>query len=1578
MESGSPESGARIGHWVVDRWVGSGAWADVYRVRRADLPDLAGALKWVRDPADARRLAREAEVLERLDHDGIVRVLDHGPGSRWIVLTWAPGRPLDAVGRVASEEAAYLAAGIVDALAHAHARGVAHGDVKPANLRVDPLGRTMLLDFGSATVVGPDPTRVMGATPRYAPPEWFDTVGADPRAADLYAVGVVLCELVTGERAFRSRGLDELARVKRAGPLREASLSGDIASIVQATTAVDPAARPTAAALHRRLEPLARPVSEALFSRTHAPASAVTVEEASGPRYTLVDELGRGGMGVVYRAWDVRLGRYVALKRPPPWGVDERRFLREVRLHGGLSHPGIVRVLDADRDQDGLYFTMELVDGTDLASRLEAGPVPPQEGARWMGQVAEALAYAHAQGLVHRDVKPANILLDRAGRARLSDFGLARPAEGDGAALTREGQVGTPAYMAPEQATGAAPDPCSDVHALGVVLHEVVTGRLPGPADPARSSTPGVPRALLDIAAWAMHPEPGRRPSASELAADLARFQQGLPVHARPVGVLGRMGIALRRHRREAGLAAGVLLLLGGGLVGTNAWSAWSRRTAEDARIEAAEGRWQTLRAHLGSTEGDEAARTASFDAFVTDPETAGTPARVGAWLWRAEDLARDERIEASLDATAQAWIEARDEDLPRVVRALSERLFAAGRLDAAMGLSGAAERLGVRGGLDDLRQKELLAARDFEAAAALSGRLTALATALAPATRGPASPEGMDLVDGGAGRPLVGTDRSRRVMLSRDPSLSELRAWSGGGAWPRRVFPLGPDHVWTDTPEAGVYRIVDETLVMERAMPLAPWAVLPDPTHPGAYLVTQNAPARLVRWRPGAHTFEDLWEPLGALGGEPEGLAVGDLDGDGAAEVVLNPGHWGAFEVWVLTGLEGEELAPVTFEKFGYTPGIGIARTASGPMLATATATDFGSRRAFPTGSPYGQARGVHLHALRDGRLQERDHAPAPEDCRLVGVGDVDGDGLDEVVARCGFEHTLIVSPTAEGFEHVWLQGLEPRAVADLDGDGDAELVVRDGEAGVLWTLGSGAERIPVVTPPSAPSWTRFDHPGARRATALAEVGLYEAAARRLVAISRSEAEPRMPMEAARMLREAGRVREALDTLRGVEAPEVQAALAGMLRDEGHLAEAVQLEGGAAAIPWWSSDFAEGLPEAVQVHTPWATRLDPVANVLDVWSARVGARGAPVWSVPLEPSDRVIARVDLTVDRLDWSGGLDVVLGEDLGGTPAIGLRVEGWGGARLTHARVSCLAGDPLVVRTRPFEEGPLEVGVELSWDGEAWGCVVDVDGVREAHRVPGPPPRAPLILGLREAALVGPSVAAAHARITRLEVEGTLPRAGGPVSEAWRALAEGRPEEALERLPEDDPVRLLALSEAGRTAEASAVASRLAAEPPPWLSASLGTGRYAWEPALQQALGPRWLGRWSEVHGIRVFSSRPSPETDEILVRGLPDLSSWTLDPDQREDQVVLLLERARALRRASAHGRARQDLRRALDIVEDTPVLARFALPLWKELAGVEHAVGRERAARGARDAATALAPVGMRIERELSFIGGDGG
>lgn len=337
-----------------------------------------------------------------------------------------------------------------------------------------------------------------------------------------------------------------------------------------------------------------------------------------GP-WQLDAEIGRGGMGVVWRAHraDGRFDREVAVKLLPPLFADatlRTRFDRETQAQARLSHPHIAQLLDAGRTDDGTaWLVMELVDGEPLMAHVRRRQLPLRARLALMLQLADAVAHAHRHLLVHRDLKPGNVLVDLRGHVKLLDFGVAKLLdEAGGEPLTREGGAFTPGYASPEQVQGQTVTTLSDVFSLGVMLHELLTGQGPflQPGDtlgavmqrtlqlevsaPSRhpQTLPGVDADLDAIALRALAKAPDERlPGADALAADLRAWLDGRPVSARAPGWAERSWKLVRRHR----LVSAISVL---GLAGTLGFAgdAWQSARHARAQQQLAEQRLQQVR----------------------------------------------------------------------------------------------------------------------------------------------------------------------------------------------------------------------------------------------------------------------------------------------------------------------------------------------------------------------------------------------------------------------------------------------------------------------------------------------------------------------------------------------------------------------------------------------------------------------------------------------------------------------------------------------------------------------------------------------------------------------------------------------------------------------------------------------------------------------------------------------------------------------------------------------------------------------------------------------------------------------
>jgi tetratricopeptide (TPR) repeat protein/predicted Ser/Thr protein kinase len=385
--------------------------------------------------------------------------------------------------------------------------------------------------------------------------------------------------------------------------------------------------------VERRLDArqLMRAMADSADSRSTLPGGADVSSNVSRQivgGYEILGELGRGGMGVVYKARQTSLKRLVALKMILTGPLADRelvaRFRVEAEVVARLKHPSIVEIYEVG-DADGRpYFSLEMLEGGNLQKKMNGTPLPPREAAEMVETMARALHYAHTLGVVHRDVKPANILLTADGRPKVTDFGLAKVLEEDSSATRTGAVLGTPSYMAPEQAGGnlKAIGPRTDVYALGATLYEALTGRPPFKCasvhetlEQVRSAEPlspcrlqkQLPRDLATICLKCLSKAPEQRyVSAQALADDLHRFLNGDPVLARPIGVVERLWRWGRRYPRVALLLTGFWGVLVAGLLAS--LLLWQQADGQRRRAEAGETEAKRLQG-VAERNADEAKR---------------------------------------------------------------------------------------------------------------------------------------------------------------------------------------------------------------------------------------------------------------------------------------------------------------------------------------------------------------------------------------------------------------------------------------------------------------------------------------------------------------------------------------------------------------------------------------------------------------------------------------------------------------------------------------------------------------------------------------------------------------------------------------------------------------------------------------------------------------------------------------------------------------------------------------------------------------------------------------------------------
>ncbi len=334
----------------------------------------------------------------------------------------------------------------------------------------------------------------------------------------------------------------------------------------------------------------------------HAGTATVTDAKSSAPpdapplpvvfgAYQLLERLGQGGMGVVYKARQEKLKRLVALKmvRAGVYASPEERlrFQREGEVIAQVRHAHVVQIHEFNEHDGQMFFSMELLEGGTLSNRLNGSPLPQREAAELVRTLARAVQAAHDLGIVHRDLKPSNVLFAADGTPKITDFGLAKVLDAEDSDTRSDAILGTPAYMAPEQARGESRTvgPAADVYALGTILYEALTGQPPFRAETryqtielVRACEPEAPsrrrpelaRDLEAIVLKCLEEEPSRRyPSAAALADDLDRWLGGEPTHVRP---LSRTGRAWRAVRRRPRMTAAIALLALLAVMGSLAW----------------------------------------------------------------------------------------------------------------------------------------------------------------------------------------------------------------------------------------------------------------------------------------------------------------------------------------------------------------------------------------------------------------------------------------------------------------------------------------------------------------------------------------------------------------------------------------------------------------------------------------------------------------------------------------------------------------------------------------------------------------------------------------------------------------------------------------------------------------------------------------------------------------------------------------------------------------------------------------------------------------------------------------------
>ncbi len=864
----------------------------------------------------------------------------------------------------------------------------------------------------------------------------------------------------------------------------------------------------------------------------HDPRDVDPAVEPQIGRYRLLRLLGRGGMGVVYTAYDEALDRVVALKTlrgDRSNAAMLARFIREARALARLSHPNIVQIHEVNTLGDGrVFLAMEYVRGRTLREVLAARP--PEAGhaevLELFMQAGRGLEAVHASKLIHRDFKPDNVMVGDDGRVRVMDFGLVRTARGDepepggvtvadsplDVDLTGLGTiVGTPAYMAPEQSDGAVVDVRADVFSFCASLYEALYRRRPAAVTstetrrlasldeieaPTNSRVPGW---LRDVVLRGLRRDRERRwPTMTALLVALAHD----PLAAR------------RRALRRVGLT---LLIAALAVAAAGAVVALRRHFARE-RVEALAA--EHLEAVLAEARPERA--EAAFAIFVDDPAHRDTRALARAWQLRGDRAHAGGDDDAAVRAYAQAYAQARDPtDARAALWALAAVYRATWRSDA---LAGVLDAIGP-----DLAQPEenefvteaALRRRDLPAAlaaidAAPHARLAGARGVLAALSRAHriAQPAAEVLAipsDGPAALAVLHTDGRTLTLYDRAlaPLLTHTRDtplyFATRGPWAmtftgERVEVLdirAPDRTVTSFPAKQV------------AFPVRALDLRAD-GRPDLFFMFQapDRGFRVVRDLTGAATVGVAHESSERTGSDLGSVVAADLDGDGTQEIVASFLNWRAYDVRVFHADDDGGLRLVWRRQVGRVPTLEVLRRPDGE-LAIVAGKDSGHRNTevFPDPPHGGAAPGVYLLRWTGAALEPIAWTSPPDAGPLefmvrAAIADLDGDGRDEAIlpVRSGeVFHTWIVHQADDGrLESMMLGHIYAPQALELDGDPGRELLGLDFQTQEPWVLGLGDDPLPpsagAARPAeSPPPWLNDDVLRARwtRADVLDRIGL-------------------------------------------------------------------------------------------------------------------------------------------------------------------------------------------------------------------------------------------------------------------------------------------------------------------------------------------------------------------------------------------------------------------------------------------------------------------------------------------------------
>lgn len=1028
--------------------------------------------------------------------------------------------------------------------------------------------------------------------------------------------------------------------------------------------------------------------------------------EARFPGLRVETQLGVGGSGVVYRAWDAANGRHVALKvlRADRWGSETQRsrFRREVEIHRRIADPGVVGIFADGTTLDGApWFTMELIAGASLQDRIDRAALPPLATCvGWIRDVARTLARLHAQGVVHRDVKPSNILLQDGSRALLADFGVVLLSDEERLTVGPRA-VGTPRFMAPEQQSGSVDDwRLVDVYALGLVLA--------GLLGPGRSSLD-----LAYVVRRATAADPGDRyPGAAALADELDRWLSGHAVRLRASALLWRA----RRSPWTTGLphvaaASAALVLVVLAVVSMQA----AQRDAQAAAD------WEVARTGLADVwaTGDVQAADDWVTRFASDPARLRTPAAGRAWLELAalhRDAARDED---ELDALGGALAATEDPEVQAAaiaeVVAVYRRLRrwpALGHLLAALPAEGIALDAALHGAA---RADLALAEGDVAAAIAAT---PAEAPLLAPFQALRAAPlAAIGALDGDGGLEwVVGEAAARDPVRERDEHgalvwrfgpltfAKKLRDEGGRGLLHTRTG------LWALDP-GGATRIGPD---MKDAVRVGP----------RVFGVREDAPLGLVELVAGvtspAHPATD------ALGAYVQGVTTGDVDGDGAPELVVSFGPAFGFLVRVYrVDPHGGPITLLAGTRPGDVGSVAVVATPGGPRIVglmirvNPNATIFGAED--PWGAPCGIQTWRYDQTASPPQLRAVAQYELPAgycEASTMQWADLDGDGETELLVNQWSRQNgalLVLRHRNDEISRAFsLPDHEATAVTQVRGRDIVLLshVLPGGRVLGRWLVGVGDQQLPrrawdtaPIDPGADPTVRLFAACSLDRSAAdsCLQRGDSARAARFLERAGQPAKAARALGDAAHAAGDAAALAHAVDlAIAGADAPLARGLLDQLVALSPERGAAKTAEHADRLTPGWTLDPTRPLPADLQVVVPAALRHDLVNHELRV---RVPAGIDAVLRLPLRATGGPVwlhAAGELT--RTEWGCVADIRLRRP--GAPytpytpyPYALSMQGTGSGRSLFRGFDNLTRDRI---TRPGVVTPIDLRLDTAANG------------------------------------------------------------------------------------------------------------------------------------------------------------------------------------------------------------------------------------------------------------------------------------